>query len=340
LKPKEEVPGAQVSDNMAAPQQQTMDPSNKVAPEGASADLSAIFGPKSGMLVKQSPKGCIQECCGCEAVKRRFTVPLSELMQLVRVFGIAVPTVGLPAATVVSQLAVGVARRINTLGKKELHSMSRLAAELLNLNCNESMSYEELLGCCHMLSESTAWATESWGGTASPTLISCDQGTVSPTMISCDQGVPCYAYQPGQAAPPRAHQQSELPPSQPAFGYAEMVPPLEQPVVTKIAKPLEEPIMIAKPLEEQSTASEDERSADTASDDDESLARMDSRISQDCNACSANKSTSSIFSPVLIASQEKPTWMVCKVKNTFLEFPVSQLCFEGPSLRRSSSCDL
>lgn len=35
--------------------------------EGKAGDIKSIFGPKDSLLVKQTMKGCIQECCGCEA---------------------------------------------------------------------------------------------------------------------------------------------------------------------------------------------------------------------------------------------------------------------------------
>jgi len=34
---------------------------------GYGGDIQSIFGPKESVLVKQTMKGCLQECCGCEA---------------------------------------------------------------------------------------------------------------------------------------------------------------------------------------------------------------------------------------------------------------------------------
>ena len=47
------------------PEQQNMNDS--------SAKLQQIFGPKDSMLVKQTMRGCIQECLGCEA-KSEFKI--------------------------------------------------------------------------------------------------------------------------------------------------------------------------------------------------------------------------------------------------------------------------
>lgn len=44
---------------MGAPQQEQM--------AGCSSKLDEIFGDKNGLLVKQTTRGCIQECLGCEA---------------------------------------------------------------------------------------------------------------------------------------------------------------------------------------------------------------------------------------------------------------------------------
>jgi len=51
-----------VVENMAAPEQQEMKEGN------TGGDLiQSIFGPKESMLVKQTMRGCLQECMGCEA---------------------------------------------------------------------------------------------------------------------------------------------------------------------------------------------------------------------------------------------------------------------------------
>jgi len=49
---------AEVKAEGAAPQQQAMQ---------GNAQITSIFGPREAMLVKQTMKGCLQECLGCEA---------------------------------------------------------------------------------------------------------------------------------------------------------------------------------------------------------------------------------------------------------------------------------
>jgi hypothetical protein len=53
-----------------APEQQDM---NKDYDQDDTDPVSRILGMKNSMLVKQTAKGCLQECCGCEA-KNEFTL--------------------------------------------------------------------------------------------------------------------------------------------------------------------------------------------------------------------------------------------------------------------------
>jgi len=50
-----------------APAQQAMDNDQGGVIVGQQLSIESIFGPKDSILVKQTMKGCIQECCGCEA---------------------------------------------------------------------------------------------------------------------------------------------------------------------------------------------------------------------------------------------------------------------------------